>query len=555
MIGIAAISLLALALPLLGATLVKADSVNFQVTVVKSDFSGWADARVEVWDGTNLIASGNTNSEGDVFFSLPVGGPYEFRAGDASTTASVSAVPDAVLVGVILMPTVVITNHPPVADAGPDQTVELTSHAGAQVTLDGSGSSDPDGDPLTYQWTWSGGSANDVKPTATFPLGKTTVTLTVSDGQVSDTDTVDINVVDTTAPVVEITYPIDGKYYKSADMLGAGAYKVTEANAYTVEELGYDTSVEGLHTYEVIATDVADNIGSDSIDYTVDNTAPDILINYPVDKAIYKLGTMLGEPDYAVDDDFDDNPVVTVGGYDTGLGTHTMTVTATDTAGNTSTDNVIYQVQKNPKSNSDKTGPFIIIKSPKNKTYYTYETLRIFFGVQDKDSGVASYQATLDGNPVNNRQKIDLSKMTIGSHTFTVTAADKMGNTSTKSVTFNVASGVLKAKIHIVPDTINLKSQSDKNAVTAIINLPFGFSARQIDVSTVKLNINGTLISAMAPNKKSFAFIVKFDRQQVINALQGLNGKVTVTVTGALKDGTQFTGTDIITVINRGNKR
>lgn len=92
-------------------------------------------------------------------------------------------------------------NEPPVADAGPDQIVEQTSYAGAEVTLDGSKSTD-DGQlqPLTYTWTWDGGSAAGVNPTVTMPLGKTTVTLTVYDGQYSDTDTVDITVQDTTPP-------------------------------------------------------------------------------------------------------------------------------------------------------------------------------------------------------------------------------------------------------------------------------------------------------------------------------------------------------------------
>jgi hypothetical protein len=100
-------------------------------------------------------------------------------------------------------------NQPPVADAGDDQTLEQTSYTGADVTLDGSGSYDPDGDPLTYDWTWDGGSATGVNPTLTFPLGTTTVTLTVSDGTYSDSDTVDITVQDTTPPEITQICPID----------------------------------------------------------------------------------------------------------------------------------------------------------------------------------------------------------------------------------------------------------------------------------------------------------------------------------------------------------
>ncbi|MCP4608662.1 MAG: hypothetical protein GY845_08105 [Planctomycetes bacterium] len=93
-------------------------------------------------------------------------------------------------------------NQSPITEAGPDQIVDQDSSSGASVTLDGSGSSD-DGQiqPLTYTWAWAGGgSATGVNPAVTLPLGTTTVTLTVYDGILDDTDTVDITVQSVTPP-------------------------------------------------------------------------------------------------------------------------------------------------------------------------------------------------------------------------------------------------------------------------------------------------------------------------------------------------------------------
>jgi hypothetical protein len=96
-------------------------------------------------------------------------------------------------------------NQPPISNAGPDQMVSCDGIDGTEATLGGSQSSDPDGDPLTYTWTWSGGSVGGVHPTVTLPLGATPVTLTVNDGQGGTAaDTMMVTVKDDVPPVTTI---------------------------------------------------------------------------------------------------------------------------------------------------------------------------------------------------------------------------------------------------------------------------------------------------------------------------------------------------------------
>jgi hypothetical protein len=97
-------------------------------------------------------------------------------------------------------------NRQPVADAGEDDTV----NSGVPVTLDGTGSSDPDGDPITYSWvqliigpepsvSLSGDDTATPSFTAPSVTANTDLTfeLTVRDNgtpQLQDTDTVIIEV-------------------------------------------------------------------------------------------------------------------------------------------------------------------------------------------------------------------------------------------------------------------------------------------------------------------------------------------------------------------------
>ncbi len=91
-----------------------------------------------------------------------------------------------------------VGNHGPLADAGLDQNVSMS----ATVTLTAAGSSDPDGNALTYNWTQIEGpkvtlsSATAASPTFTAPGSATTLqfVVVVSDGTTSHADTVTITV-------------------------------------------------------------------------------------------------------------------------------------------------------------------------------------------------------------------------------------------------------------------------------------------------------------------------------------------------------------------------
>ena len=92
--------------------------------------------------------------------------------------------------------------------------------------------------------------------------------------------------VDNVAPVVTISAPASGAYYQTS-AVPARAFSVVEINPYSSVESGYSTS-EGVQTYTVTVTDSAGNVGSASVTYTVDNTAPVVTITAPLNGAYYK---------------------------------------------------------------------------------------------------------------------------------------------------------------------------------------------------------------------------------------------------------------------------
>lgn len=84
------------------------------------------------------------------------------------------------------------TNQPPKANAGQD----IIALVDQEITFDGSGSSDPENDPLYYFWNFGDGvTSKEIKPKHTYFYPSTyIVTLTVSDGKNSNTAIIKVSI-------------------------------------------------------------------------------------------------------------------------------------------------------------------------------------------------------------------------------------------------------------------------------------------------------------------------------------------------------------------------
>jgi len=151
--------------------------------------SEWIDLPYHFWSGFNSLNSGDIDGDGltDIIAARWYGPGYTY--------------------GFVVLTS---ANHPPIANAGSDQMVEQESHEGTEVTLDGSGSTDPDStegtndDIISFNWYEEDallGNGEIIEHT--FLLSSHTVTLVVVDsfGE-TDEDEVIILVQDTTPPTI-----------------------------------------------------------------------------------------------------------------------------------------------------------------------------------------------------------------------------------------------------------------------------------------------------------------------------------------------------------------
>lgn len=180
-------------------------------------------------------------------------------------------------------------NRPPLANAGADQTTQCSG----QVTLDGTQSSDPDGDALSYAWS-EGDVQLGTNSTLSVSLGagEHTITLKVSDpcGD-SAKDTVVVHVAsDTTPPTISCPGATEGKGAGNCETivpdlrpLAVVSDNCTPANDLVITQDPAAGTVLGAGEYTITltATDAAGNSASCTSTITGGDTRPPLICRAP----------------------------------------------------------------------------------------------------------------------------------------------------------------------------------------------------------------------------------------------------------------------------------
>ena len=282
----------------------------------------------------------------------------------------------------------------------------------------------------------------------TAALGAHTYTVTAT--QDGLTATAEISYVVAAPPTATIASPSAGGVYTVGQSVstrfgcsdgshGPGIATCTDSGGDGDGTGTLDTSTEGAHTYAVTATSQDGQVGTARIAYTVVGKSPEVVITAPINNAAY-LWTGLPAADFtciAGAGSTVQSCKATAGGQPisdgqalpNALGTHTVSVTATDADGLSATQTAIYTV-----TYSAVPPPPVSIEAPaQGASYRLGQAVAARYSCAAATTGPA-LQSCVGTVPAGHR----INTATLGGHPFSVSATNDQGESTTETVSYKV---------------------------------------------------------------------------------------------------------------------
>jgi hypothetical protein len=296
--------------------------------------------------------------------------------------------------------------------------------------------------------------------------GEHTISIRVTDIAGNEaTDSVTV-LVDTTAPSVEITAPVDGATvgtevtveWTADDGSGSGVepaevridegtWTVASGSSHTFTGL-----TSGEHTVDVRVMDGAGNEGTDSVTFTVisDTTPPTVSITSPTNGSSLASSSVTvtwaasdgtGSGIDTIEVKLDSGAWTAATGTSRAFlalaeGSHTVSVRVTDNAGNAATASVTFMV--------DTVDPTLTITSPEVGSETEETSVTVTWTCTDTGCGIDRIEVCIDGGSyvsVGTASQRTFSDLAVGDHTVDVRAYDRAGNMVEASIDFTVTEG------------------------------------------------------------------------------------------------------------------
>jgi hypothetical protein len=324
---------------------------------------------------------------------------------------------------------------------------------------------------------------------STFAIGTTSVTCSATDkAENTSSATFNVTVVDTTSPVVTLTVPPPGTTEATGPNGAAVAFTTTASDAVSGSLPTSCTAASGstfaVGTTQVTcaATDAAGNIGSTTFDVSVvDTTKPIVTVPASIQKeAAGPTGAVVTFAATA-SDTVGGNLSTTcnpASGSTFGIGTTTVTCSATDAAGNTGSTTFNVTV-------ADTTKPTLTLPTNISAPATSASGATVTYSASAND--------TVDGSRPVTCSKGSGTVFPVGTTTVTCTASDTRGNTATGSFTVKVEPYQADLDVTVTADrTSVIRGESVQYTVTVKNNGTSTATNVRTVLAVAGLSITGT---------------------------------------------------------------